>query len=444
MRVTGWRCAVCAAEVDIATPLTWRCPHSTIHDRRHVLQMVEDDVPTDVVVPGDLGAGDHADVVVPGDLGAGDHDVNPFLRHDADFAWAAYADANGMDLVARRRLVGELDEAVRAVAGVGFVPTPFGRSDELSNALGFTDGGGVWVKDETGGVGGSQKARHLFTILLHLRALEALGVLPERPPLAIASCGNAALAAATLARAAEWPIDVYVPTWMSDGFGRRLDALGAAVHRCERRADDPPGDPAMFRFREAVESGAVPFTVQGPENALCLDGGRTIGWEIAEQADAASTELHAVYVQVGGGAFASCLGAGMTEMDRAPMLMAVQAEGCAPLDRAWHLGARPTDDWSQVMRPWPDPASLADGILDDETYDWIGVLDAIRATGGDTVVASESNIERAHAMAHRAGFDASPTGTAGLAGLIEHMERADPWPGGAATRVAVVMSGVTR
>ena len=236
--------------------------------------------------------------------------ANPFLRHDADLAWAAHADANGIDLAARRRLVTELDDAVRGVAGVGFVPTPFGRSDALSDALGFADGGGVWVKDETGGVGGSQKARHLFTILLHLRAAEILGHLTERPPLAIASCGNAALAASTLAAAADWPIDVYVPTWMSDGFGDELDRLGARVHRCERRASDPAGDPAMFRFREAVAAGAIPFTVQGPENALALDGGRTIGWEIGEQlAEQRAGELDRIFVQVGGGAFAACVGA---------------------------------------------------------------------------------------------------------------------------------------
>ncbi len=35
----------------------------------------------------------------------------------------------------------------------------------------------------------------------------------DRPRLAIASCGNAALAAATLARAAAWPIEVFVPDW---------------------------------------------------------------------------------------------------------------------------------------------------------------------------------------------------------------------------------------
>ncbi len=98
---------------------------------------------------------------------------------------------------------------------------------------------------------------------------------------------------------------------MDDGFGERLDALGATIHRCDRRDGDPAGDPAMLRFREARSAGAIPFTVQGPENGLCLDGGRTIGWEIADQAAAAGVQLDRILVQVGGGAFAACVGAGL-------------------------------------------------------------------------------------------------------------------------------------
>lgn len=422
--VVGWRCAVCGARTALTEPMPWRCPKSTLTDRHHVLQAI-----STRLAPTDEPAAS----------------ANPFIRHDRRLAWAAAAAARGMTGSARAALVRELDDAVRAVDGVGFVTTPFERSDVLSDELGFGAQGGVWAKDETGGVGGSQKARHLFTIMLHLRALELLGELTERPPLAIASCGNAALAAATLARAAEWPIDVYVPTWMSDGFGDRLDELRANVHRCERRSADPPGDPAMLRFREAVEAGAVPFTVQGPENALCLDGGRTIGWEIAEQIQAPGGpgQLDAMFVQVGGGAFAACLGAGLAEMGQDLPLMAVQAAGCAPLDRAWRLGATAADDWGTVMTPWNDPVSLADGILDDETYDWIGVVDALRTSEGGTVVASERNIERAHALAHRAGFDASPTGTAGLAGLLQTTD-AEARPAGSDRRVGVVISGVTR
>ena len=141
--------------------------------------------------------------------------------------------------------------------------------------------------------------------------------------------------------------------------------------------------------------------VQGPENALCLDGGRTIGWEIAEQAGRSGVRLDRVFVQVGGGALAACRGAGLGDGASAAVapvpLHAVQAEGCAPLagrgQRASALGRRPRPGhWSDVMRPWePDPHSIADGILDDETYDWIGVIDAMRRNGGSPVVAPEAD-----------------------------------------------------
>ncbi len=428
MRVTGWRCAVCDATVAIAAPFPWRCPNSTGNDRHHVLTIVNRGPSTPDRMRGQ----------------------SSLLAHDSDFAWAAYADANGLDHAARIELVEQTDAAVRRVAGTGFDPTPFGRSDELSDELGFDTDGGVWVKDETGGVAGSQKARHLVTILLHLLAAERVGHLTERPRLAIASCGNAALAASTLAAAVDWPIDVYVPTWMTDGFGSELDRLGATVHRCERRPHDPPGDPAMFRFRDAVAAGAIPFTVQGPENALALDGGRTIGWEIAEQAGVSlDRTLDRVMVQVGGGAFAACLGAGLADTSSSTRLHAVQTEGCAPLARAWgraHSGHGHADDiaaigqqWSDLMTVWDDPHSIADGIIDDETYDWLGVFSAMTASGGSPVVASEADVERAHALARAAGFDVSATGSAGLAGLLTIRDEIDP-----SERVAVVMSGVRR
>ena len=444
MRVTGWRCAVCDSTVAIATPFPWRCPNSTEADRHHVLTIVN----ADPAPPADQSAdrsgkrdASRTDARMDSSSGR-----SSLLTHDHDLAWAAYADANGLDRDVRTELVEQTDAAVRRVAGTGFIPTPFARCDALSDDLGFDTDGGVWVKDETGGVAGSQKARHLVTILLHLLAAERIGHLTDRPRLAIASCGNAALAASTLAAAVDWPIDVYVPTWMTDGFGSELDRLGATVHRCERRPHDPPGDPAMHRFRDAVAAGAIPFTVQGPENALALDGGRTIGWEIAEQATA---PLDRVMVQVGGGAFATCLAAGLADTAPSTRLHAVQTEGCAPLARAWdraRSGHGPLDDiatlghrWSDLMTVWDDPHSIADGIIDDETYDWLGVVAAMTASGGWPVVAAESDVLRAHAMAQAAGFDVSPTGSAGLAGLLSIRDDI-----ASSERVALVMSGVDR
>ncbi len=402
--IAGMRCAVCGTTVDIAVPFAWRCPKATADDPYHVLHILE--------------GGDQPEPI---------DDPNPFVRYGPRLAWWAFARANGLTVAACEALTHE-------VAG-DFAVTPFERSSVLSDELQLD----VWVKDETGNVAGSHKARHLVGILLHLRAAESLGLLTERPPLAIASCGNAALAAATLAARADWPLDVYVPTWMDDGFGDLLDELGARIHRCVRRDDDPSGDPAMLRFREARSAGAIPFTVQGPENGLCLDTGRTIGWEITDQAADAGIRLDRVTVQVGGGALAACVGAGLGGGVR---LDTVQAEGCAPLADAWERVIaldRPERYWAKVMRPWPDPHSAADGILDDETYDWIADIQAMVESGGEPFVAPESDIVRAHELAIAAGYPVSHTGSAGLAGVLAAR------PGiRDGDRIAVVMSGVAR
>lgn len=400
--IVGFRCAVCGAGVDVAEAFPWRCPNASAADPFHVLHLVDD--------------GSVADPI---------DDPNPFVRFGPRLAWWAFGRRSGLS-------DHDCAELTRSAAG-GFFETPFGRNESLSEEIGAD----VWVKDETHNVAGSHKARHLVSILLHLRVAERVGLLPHRPPLAIASCGNAAIAAATLARESAWPLDVFVPTWMSARVGAELTRLGARIHTCERRPGDPPGDPAMLRFREAVAAGAIPFTVQGPENALCLDGGRTLGWEISERID--PTLAWRALIQVGGGALAACVGNGLGAEVR---LDTVQAAGCAPLAAAWERAAahdRPERHWREVMQVWPDPRSLADGILDDETYDWIADVRAMQASGGRPIVAAETEIVAAHALARAAGFDVSATGSAGLAGALAVRDELVP-----DERLIVVMSGVAR
>jgi threonine dehydratase len=449
--VVGFRCATCGHTVDVGALFPWRCANSTENDRRHVLQIVSSLAPFRVT-----------------------EDPNPFIACGPFLAWHAFARTHGMSREACDALVREVDTQVEAVAGTGFRVTEFRRRAALSEELGFSADGGVWVKDETGNVGGSHKARHLMSILLHLRAAETLRLAPwattaERPPLAISSCGNAAIAAATLAAATSWPITVFVPPWASTTVTDTLEGLGALVQECPRLDGDPPGDPCIHRFRETVVAGAIPFSVQGPENALCLDGGRTIGWEMTESI---GHFMDRVFVQVGGGALAACVGSALRTAGIHPAVHAVQTAACAPLARAWEragalVGGRATApaNWRDCMWPWEadddvggaatDAArsvaarpsahsaaarSLADGILDDETYDWLGVLDAMSGSGGSPVVVGEDLVERAHVLAQRTTrIEASATGTAGLAGLLAMREQiADD------ERVAVIFSGVHR
>lgn len=419
------RCAVCGATVDIATPLSWKCPNATTADRNHVLSFHNDTLAT-----------------------ADDTQDNPFLKYRSRLYVDAFGEALGINESDRVRIIAAADDAVKNIDGTGFVISPFQREDALSDALGFTSDGGVWVKDETHNVAGSHKARHIFTELVHLLFAEHAGVAPwssprDRPPLAIASCGNAAIAASTLAASANWPISVFVPVSASEHVLGILHSLKARVVTCPRRDDDPPGDPCVHRFREVVTDGAIPFGVQGTENVWCLDGGRTIGWEMTD----VTTAMNRVFVQVGGGAFASCVGDAFVTTSPHTALHAVQTQGCAPLARAWdnalktggtkNAGAR----WAQCMWPWEDePRSLADGILDDETYDWIGILNAMTDSGGSPVVASENDVAEALALAQRVtSINVSPTGTAGLAGLLAMRDEIDDHE-----RIAVVFSGVLR
>lgn len=364
---------------------------------------------------------------------------NPFLAFRPYLAWDAFAAAHGLTTAAREALVSELDSLVASVAGTGFVKTSCQRADELSDALGFAADGGLWVKDETQNVAGSHKARHLFTILLHLRAAEQRGLAQwsQRPPLAIASCGNAALAAATLAAAVSWPIQVFVPSFANLHVTKRLVELGATVVECPRVPSDPAGDPCVHRFREAVVAGAIPFSVQGTENAWCLDGGRTLGWELA------GLNLERIFVQVGGGAFATSVAEGLRMGAHHPTLHAVQTEASAPLERAWQKSRTlsAARHWSECMWPWENVGvSAADGILDDETYDWLPVLEAMEFTGGSPVVVSEAHVLEANELARRkTGIDVSHTGTAGLAGLLAIRHQVSP-----DERVAVIFSGIRR
>lgn len=419
--ITGWRCAVCGASADIAQPFTWRCANSTDADRHHAPQLVQ-------TIESLRSSGE----------------INPFLGFRRYLAVDAFMNRNG---VSDERRAGMIDEF-----GSGFVTTPFERADALSDELGFTVDGGVWVKDETKNVGGSHKARHLFPILLHLLAAEECGLASwnGRPPLAIASCGNAAIAAATLAAAVSWPLRVFVPPWASASVTATLRHLGAQLIECPRRAGDPPGDPCVHRFREAVAAGAIPFSVQGTENAWCLDGGRTIGWEMARHMEERieGPPFDRLFVQVGGGAFAACVAAGFRMSGISPKLHAVQTEACAPLARAWErarsFGGGPkaaAAHWAECMWPWESVgATAADGILDDETYDWLPVVAAMADSNGSPVVVAESFVSQSNEVGCRStGIDASHTGTAGLAGLLAMREQVQP-----DERVAVIFSGVRR
>jgi threonine synthase len=453
-------CAGCGTPAPPGEPFPFRCPNA-----------------------GD--GGDHvmARVLDPDAVNWPDgEERNPFVRYRTLLYAYHLGRGRGMSDEAFVEMVDRVDDRIAAVDGTGFRITPFGRAGELSGRVGCE----VWVKDETGQVSGSHKGRHLMGLLLLLEVAERTG-LAERDGrrLAIASCGNAALAAAVVAQAGARPLDVFVPTWAEAAVVRRLEDLGATVHVVPRDAG-VPGDPTYRALRAAVEEGAVPFTCQGPDNGLTVEGGETMAYELVDAWRERGRVADRAVVQVGGGALASAVVNGLRDavalgaIAGLPRVHAVQARGGHPLVRAYERVARralerlgedaslagmsegaqrilakaETPEVEEVLReaaadraafmwPWEtEPRSAATGILDDETYDWLAVVRGMLATGGRPVVADETAIEEANRLGREAthiGVD--HTGTAGLAGLLELRRRGEVPD---SEEVAVLFTGARR
>ena len=440
-------CSGCGAAAGARDPYPFRCPEAGAGDVDHVLVRVLDlDRARFPESPVDSGT--------------------PFVHYRGLLHSHHRATAAGVSDDEVVEIAVRLDDAVARVVGYGFRATPFRRDGTLSDRLGFSASGGVWVKDETGNVAGSHKGRHLMGVLLHLEVAERLGLAaPDaRPDLAISSCGNAALAAAVLARAADRLLRVFVPVDADPVVLRGLRDLGAGVVTCER-APGSAGDPAFARLRAEVASGALPFTCQGSENGLVIEGGETLAYEMVSDLGAEGVALDHLVVQVGGGALASaCIQAfqeavDLGALDHRPRTHTVQTTSGHPLERAYQrvrAGLRDSPESSDIqvalhdavrhrsrfMWPWEEePHSIATGILDDETYDWRAVVEGMLVTGGRPVVVSEERLAHAHRLGHEAGYAVDPTGSAGLAGLLDLVAGGEVGPD---DRVGVLFTGVDR
>ncbi len=350
-------CRGCGCAVAWNDPQPFRCPRA------------ETDAAADV---------DHVLVrpsIAPLDLMADADEAQPFVRFRRQ-VWAYHrALAAGLSDAEVVALIRRLDAQVAAVDGRGFRITPTLPSPPIARQLGLPDDCTLWCKDETSNVSGSHKGRHLFGLLLELhiadllqsrRAREHTGSLDRAPsdraPLAIASCGNAALAAAVLAKAVQRPLQVLIPPDAAPSVQARLRALGADVRLCPRTTTGPnlqaaAGDPTYLAFRAAVAQGAVPFCCQGPDNGLTIQGGQTLVYELLSTLGNRRERLRHVFVQVGGGALLSAVVAALQEavdgglLPALPRIYAVQTRAVAPLWRAYlrllqHLSAMadPTDN----------------------------------------------------------------------------------------------------
>jgi threonine synthase len=145
-----------------------------------------------------------------------------------------------------------------------------------------------------------------------------------------------------------------------------------------------------------------------------IEGKKTMGYEIAEQLGWTVPDV--ILYPAGGGVGLIGIYKALREMqelgwigDRLPRLVAVQAEGCAPIVTAFREGA-------EVSVPYPDAHTVAFGINVPKALGDFLVLDAVRATGGTAVaVSDEALLTEQRRLAADEGTFICPEGAACMA-----------------------------
>ncbi len=233
--------------------------------------------------------------------------------------------------------------------------------------------------------------------------------------LLLGSTGNAAVSAAAYAAAAG--LECLVFAGASSSASRKLSIAqshGAVVRLVEGDYSDA--------YRKAAES-------EGPDwlnvtttyrNPLLAEAYRTIAFELHEQVDG---PIDAVVVPIGAGPLLYGLSRGFADLVlsgcvlRAPRLIGVQAENCAPLARAWGHG-----EWREALgKPYPQRQTVAEAIADAlRGYEVEGVLtlEAVRDSGGEVVAVDERGILLARDwLARSCGLSVEPAAAAAVAAL---------------------------
>ncbi len=296
-----------------------------------------------------------------------------------------------------RELLPVFDE--RNIVSLGETITPLLPLPRLGEALGLTD---LWLKDETRLPTGTFKARGLA---MAVSKCVELGI----KRVAIPSAGNAAEALSAYAARAGLECFVFLPEDAPLANRRVCQAAGARVFRVKGLI----GDAGRLVQQGREEHGW--FDVSTFKEPYRLEGKKTMGLELAEQF---RWELpDAIVYPTGGGtglvgfwkAFEELGALGWLRSEKRPQMIAVQAEGCAPIVRAFHEGR-------DEAEPWEGARTIAGGLRVPKPFADRLILRVLRESGGTAVAVSDREIlESMKQLARAEGLLASPEGAATVA-----------------------------
>ncbi len=260
----------------------------------------------------------------------------------------------------------------------------------------------LYVKDESRNPTASFKSRGMSTAVTRAKKLGA-------PALVAPSAGNAGGALAAYGARAQLPVTVFLPRDTPAILIEECRTYGARVELVDGLIDDA----GRLANAHAQETGA--FNLATLREPYRIEGKKTMGYELVEQL---GDVPGAIIYPTGGGtgligmwkAFDELEEAGWLGVQR-PMMVSVQAEGCAPIVRAFERGEDAAERWNDAQTAaWGlrVPAALGDRLM----------LRALRDSGGTAIAVSEAAMA-ADMLALRAaeGIDAGEEGGAALAAL---------------------------
>jgi threonine synthase len=291
---------------------------------------------------------------------------------------------------------------ISSVVSLGEGLTPLHRATRLGRAIGGLDGE-LWLKDETVNPTGSFKDRHISVAVSRARELGIAGIV-------CASSGNAGASASAYAARAGLPAVIVVPTETPIEKLTQIAACGALLFKVDGHYSN------SYRLAQELAErhhlANVATTYVNPYGTAAL---KTVAREIFEQLGGRAPDY--VLVPTGAGPLVKGVvqGFGDTGSSGVPRVVAVQAEGCAPIVRAFERG-------DSTVTAWEKPATIALGICDplvgyerDGSY----TLRLTRETDGLAVaVSDEAIVDAMGALARLEGILAEPTGACSVAALM--------------------------
>lgn len=316
-----------------------------------------------------------------------------FARYDLDAARQTMSPAalasRPWDLARYREILPIQDQAAAPSLGAG--GTPLHDAPRLAREFGLDR---LLIKDEGLNPTGSFKARGLAMAVARARELGAATV-------AIPSAGNAAAAMSAYAARAGLGAVVAMPRDVPETMRAECQAYGADVLLVDGLIDD---------CGKVIRAGAAAFgwfDVSTLREPYRVEGKKTMGLEIAEQLGWRLPD--AIIYPTGGGtgivgmwkAFAELEAMGLIGPER-PKMVVVQAEGCAPIVRAFETGA-------DHAERWPDAATIAPGIRVPAAIADYLILQAVRESDGTAITVSDQELREGMTLAAtREGLFVSP------------------------------------